>query len=112
MLFQRFYNHRRIGCKVAYSGTFIITVSGDPRKDSSIISISSQIQSRALRIDKNVSMSERNFMRKTYTLEWTGIPKDMRALSSLWYTLQRIIGLYLENWSYDIKVKMVETEGG
>jgi len=97
---------------MAYSGTFSITVSGDPIKESSILGFEAQVQNRVLRVDENVELDERNFMRLTYTMKWTGIPKNMVALSNVWSTIKRIIDAYLEKWSYKINIDLVEREGG
>ena len=56
---------------MAYSGTFSITVSGDPIKESSILGFEAQVQNRALRVDENVVLDERNFKRMTYVMKWT-----------------------------------------
>lgn len=97
---------------MVYSGNFSIIVSGDPIKESSILGFEAQVHNRALRVDENVVLIERNFMKITYTMTWEGIPKDIVALSHVWSTIKRIIDTYLVKWSYEIKIDMVEKEGG
>ena len=96
---------------MAYSGTFSIEVTGDPRTGSSIVTFEARIHGRALMIDENVKMEERNFQRITYTIIWSGIPKNMVALTKTWDTLISIIDVNLTRWSFVVKVDLIEKEG-
>ena len=95
-----------------YVGKFKITVDGDPIKVSSAFSFKSQIHRGMIKIDTNVKLTERKFMEMTYSFIWEGTPKDMYALSRVWITLQRIISGYFTKWRYEIKIDLVEREGG
>ena len=96
---------------MAYSGTFEIDVVGDPRKESSIPTFEAMIHNRVLQIDQAARITERNFQRITYNITWSGLPKNMVALSAAWSTLQRVISTHLSNWTYSVKLILVEKEG-
>lgn len=97
---------------MAYTGTFSITVYGEPRSESSVIIFVAQMHNRVLRIDEKAVLTERSFQRLSYTLIWTGTPKNMIAVSEAGMTISRIIEKYLTKWSYDIVIELVENAGG
>lgn len=96
---------------MALENKFIIEVSGDPRPGKDIEATKGKMHRACIKMDNNVKLEERNFMRISYRFTWTGTPVHVENIDNVWNEIGKIARERLEKWEYSLKMNYIETGG-
>lgn len=93
------------------SGTFKITVQGDPKTGTDAYTFQLQVSARVRQIDPVFRFEETNFQRITYILVWSGVPQNLVAVDQAQKYIAERMGKSFRRWTYSIELNYEEKGG-